>query len=142
MEATTIVRGNGMPLTVSAECARRGSCSAMGQCGCDRIDTLFTCAHIMPGGQACGMPVILADGRRSHAERPENNHHAPEMYHQMLRQRWLWDHRKDAGIIPLLTDSELVTHRLCADIRADYRVLNPATAELRRRGIRDYPIAI
>lgn len=58
------------------------------------------------------------------------------------RFQWWEDHKRDITVIPDLSDSDLIHFRLCADIRADSPVVNAATAELLRRGIRDYPIAI
>lgn len=55
---------------------------------------------------------------------------------------WWLEHKRDVSVIPSLSDSALVTFRLCADIRADIPVMNAATDELWRRGIRDYPVAV
>jgi hypothetical protein len=45
-------------------------------------------------------------------------------------------------VIPELSDPDLKHFRLLADIGADISVVNAATQELWRRGIRDYPIAV
>jgi hypothetical protein len=60
------------------------------------------------------------------------------------RQSDLWweEHERDTSVIPELSDSDLKHFRLLADIRADIPVMDAATQELWRRGIRDYPIAI
>jgi hypothetical protein len=55
---------------------------------------------------------------------------------------WWEEHKRDTSVIPGLSDSDLKHFRLLADIRADTPVMNAATQELWRRGIRDYPIAI
>ena len=58
------------------------------------------------------------------------------------RDCWWQEHKRDVTVIPELSDSDLKLFRLLADIRADIPVLNAAADELRRRGIRDYPIAV
>lgn len=58
------------------------------------------------------------------------------------RDLWWQDHKRDTSVIGSLSDSDLIQFRLLADIRADIPVLNAAADELRRRGIRDYPIAV
>jgi len=58
------------------------------------------------------------------------------------QSEWWEAHKRDVTVIPLLSDAELTTFRLCADIRADIPAMTAATAELWRRGIRDYPVAV
>lgn len=59
----------------------------------------------------------------------------------ILGTRWQ-EHKRDTSVIPDLSASDLTHFRLLADIRADIPVVNAATQELWRRGIRDYLIAI
>lgn len=61
---------------------------------------------------------------------------------QWRRDCWWQEHERDTSVIPALGDSDLKLFRLLADIRADIPVMDAATQELWRRGIRDYPVAI
>jgi hypothetical protein len=61
---------------------------------------------------------------------------------QWRRDCWWEEHKRDTSVIAELGDSDLKLFRLLADIRADIPVIDAATRELWRRGIRDYPIAI
>jgi hypothetical protein len=58
------------------------------------------------------------------------------------RNQWWVEHKRDTSVIAGLSDADLKLFGLLADIRADHRVLAQADGELRRRSIRDYPIAI
>lgn len=55
---------------------------------------------------------------------------------------WWEENKRDVTVIPDLSDRALKHFRLLADIRCDNAVMRAAGAELRRRGIWDYEIAV